>query len=96
MKFRSTVVILFGVMAMVPFPLPSFAKAAPASFAPLVKKHMPTVVNISTKQVVKVRRQSPFGDPRMDEFFSPFFGGAPQRERVRQSLGSGFISLPAK
>lgn len=91
MKFRSTVVVLFSVMAMALFPVLSFAKVAPASFAPLVKKHMPAVVNISTKQVVKVRRQSPFGDPRMDEFFSPFFGGAPPRERVRQSLGSGFI-----
>jgi serine protease Do len=49
------------------------------------------VVNISTKQVVKVRQQSPFGDPQMDEFFFRFFGNRPQREQVRQSLGSGFI-----
>jgi len=38
--------------------------------------------------------QSPFGDPQMDEFFSRFFGGQLQRERVRQSLGSGFIISP--
>jgi serine protease Do len=50
------------------------------------------VVNISTRQVVKVQQQSPFGDPQMDEFFYRFFGGRhPQREQVRQSLGSGFI-----
>jgi serine protease Do len=74
------------------FPLLSFAAAAPESFAPLVKKEMPAVVNISTRQVVRVQQQSPFGDPQMDEFFYRFFGGAaPRREQVRQSLGSGFI-----
>src|SRR5208283_2004499 len=72
-------------------PLLSGATGAPESFAPLVKKEMPAVVNISTRQVVKVQQQSPFGDPRMDEFFYRFFGGRPQREQVRQSLGSGFI-----
>jgi serine protease Do len=70
---------------------PAFG-ATPETFAPLVKKLDRTVVNISTKQVVKVPQQSPFGDPQMDEFFYRFFGGqAPPREQVRQSLGSGFI-----
>lgn len=69
----------------------SNAASTPETFAPLVKKEMPSVVNISTKQVVKVRQQSPFGDPQMDEFFFRFFGNVPQREQVRQSLGSGFI-----
>jgi serine protease Do len=74
------------------FPLSSNAVSTPESFAPLVKKEMPAVVNISTKQVVKVQQQSPFGDPQMDEFFYRFFGGRPpKREQVRQSLGSGFI-----
>jgi serine protease Do len=71
---------------------PVNAQPAPESFAPLVKKLNNLVVNISTRQVVKVRQQSPFGDPQMDEFFYRFFGGQmPQREQVRQSLGSGFI-----
>lgn len=69
----------------------SAARAASDSLAPLVKKLMPSVVNISTKQVVKVRQQSPFGDPQRDQFFYRFFGNAPQQEQVRQSLGSGFI-----
>ncbi len=69
----------------------SGAVSAPESFAPLVKKEISAVVNISTRQVVKVKQQSPFGDPQMDEFFYRFFGGRPQREQVRQSLGSGFI-----
>jgi len=79
------------IVAVCCAPLTSGAASAPESFAPLVKKEMPAVVNISTRQVVKVQQQSPFGDPRMDEFFYHFFGGAPQREQVRQSLGSGFI-----
>ncbi len=71
--------------------LPAHAAGSPESFAPLVKKERPAVVNISTRQVVKLQQQSPFGDPQMDDFFYRFFGGIPQREQVRQSLGSGFI-----
>ena len=68
------------------------AQPAPESFAPLVKKLNNVVVNISTRQVVQARQPSPFGDPQMDEFFYRFFGGQPpQREQVRQSLGSGFL-----
>ncbi|HEX9021514.1 MAG TPA: Do family serine endopeptidase [Nitrospirota bacterium] len=79
--------LLFFVLV----PVVSGAASAPESFAPLVKKELPSVVNISTRQVVKAQQPSPFGDPRMDEFFYRFFGGRPQREQVRQSLGSGFI-----
>jgi len=75
-------------------PAGSKAASTPESFAPLVKKEMPAVVNISTRQVIKVRQPSPFGDPQMDEFFYRFFGGRPQREQVRQSLGSGFVISP--
>ncbi len=82
------VMILLAGFVSVPAGL---AASAPESFAPLVKKEIPAVVNISTRQVVKVRQPSPFGDPQMDEFFYRFFGGKPQREQVRQSLGSGFI-----
>jgi len=86
MRVRSLVIAVL-------FVLPSFAfGATPETFAPLVKRLDRTVVNISTKQVVKVRQQSPFGDPQMDQFFYRFFGGQqPPREQVRQSLGSGFI-----
>jgi len=82
------ILLLLSVLA----PLIAHAASAPESFAPLVKKERQAVVNISTKQVVKVQQQSPFGDPQMDEFFYRFFGGAPQkREQVRQSLGSGVL-----
>src|SRR5512145_2196491 len=78
------ILILFAVPGISP------AQPAPESFAPLVKKLNHAVVNISTRQVIKVRQQSPFGDPFMDEFFNRYFA-APQREQVRQSLGSGVI-----
>ncbi len=62
------------------------------SFAPLVKRAAPAVVNIYTKRVVRDRPVSPFFD---DPFFRRFFGdrfsfGRP-RERVENSLGSGVI-----
>ncbi len=68
------------------------------SFADLVEKLKPSVVNISTTSVVKPRgfegnRQgSPYGqnDP-FEEFFKKFFEGTPQQEFKRQGLGSGFI-----
>lgn len=60
----------------------------------LVKQVSPAVVNISTTQVVRLRRprmRSPFGqqDP-FEEFFHNFFGNIP-REQKRRSLGSGFV-----
>ncbi|MGB3400208.1 MAG: DegQ family serine endoprotease [Candidatus Deferrimicrobiaceae bacterium] len=64
------------------------------SIPALAKEVSPAVVNISTTQVVKLRRprmRSPFGqqDP-FEEFFHNFFGNIPQ-EQKRRSLGSGFI-----
>ena len=62
------------------------------TFAPLVKKVAPAVVNIYSKKVVKNQRISRLFD---DPFFQRFFGGrfgfdAPER-RVQKSLGSGVI-----
>ena len=66
------------------------------SFADLVEVLQPSVVNISTTNVIKQR--SPFqrgpGGPNdpFNEFFEKFFGGqSPEREFKRQGLGSGFI-----
>ncbi len=89
-----TLPVVFLFLFLILDPLGSKAASTPESFAPLVKKEMPAVVNISTRQVVKVQQPSPFGDPQMDEFFYHFFGGRPQREQVRQSLGSGFVISP--
>ncbi len=67
------------------------------SFAGLVEKLKPSVVNISTTSVVRTRGFSPFSsspfgeeDP-FEEFFKRFFGEAPQQEFRQHGLGSGFI-----
>ncbi|MCX7944197.1 MAG: Do family serine endopeptidase [Deltaproteobacteria bacterium] len=68
----------------------------PASFAPLVKKAMPAVVNISVEKVIKYNfpkfKSSPFHDDPFDDFFERFFGfrNIP-KEGKQTGLGSGFI-----
>jgi serine protease Do len=64
------------------------------TFAPVVKRAMPAVVNISSSKVVKTSNQMPgmFDDP----FFRQFFGGrTPRQQQPRAerstSLGSGVI-----
>ena len=63
------------------------------TFAPVVKKAKPAVVNVYAKKIVRVR--SPlFDDPFFRRFFDDdLFFGRP-RERVRNSLGSGVIITP--
>jgi len=90
MRSRSIIHVCAFILTLLPAAAP--AVTAPESFAPLVKAHKASVVNISTRQVIKVKQPSPFGDPQMDQFFYRFFGGQqPPREQVRQSLGSGFV-----
>ena len=69
------------------------------TFAPVVKRAMPAVVNISSSKVVKDQGedggQGLFNDP----FFRQFFGGRmPQQEQPRSqratSLGSGVVVSP--
>jgi Do/DeqQ family serine protease len=55
------------------------------SFAPVVARVAPSVVNVYSRRVV---RQALFNDP----FFSRFFGQGPMATRVQQSLGSGVIA----
>lgn len=58
------------------------------SYAPVVRKAAPAVVNIYTKRVVRTRASPFLNDP----FFSRFFGGSSTpRERIERSLGSGVI-----
>ena len=94
----ATVAALF--CALVPAAIAA-EKAAPRSaaeiqlsFAPLVKKAAPAVVNIYTRKVVKTRQFSPlFNDPFFRRFFGDRFGlgQGRERERVQNSLGSGVI-----
>jgi len=63
------------------------------SFAPVVRKVAPSVVNIYTRKVIEERQSSPFFD---DPFFRQFFGEGfgQNRARVQNSLGSGVIVRP--
>jgi serine protease Do len=71
------------------------------SFAPIVKKAAPSVVNIYSTQTIHFRTR-PFRNPFSDDpFFRQFFGDQPEfnnngREFTRkaQSLGSGVIVSP--
>ncbi|WP_226886938.1 Do family serine endopeptidase [Nisaea nitritireducens] len=61
------------------------------SFAPLVRKVGPAVVNIYARAEVTERRASPlFDDPFFRRFFGDVFPGE-ARKRTAQSLGSGVI-----
>jgi Do/DeqQ family serine protease len=93
--------IIIAVVALA-LPLGSgavLAQAVPSSradiafsFALVVKKAAPAVVNIYSQRVVQGRAISPlFNDPFFQQFFGNDFGlGVPQ-ERVQSSLGSGVI-----
>jgi Do/DeqQ family serine protease len=59
------------------------------SFAPIVKRVAPAVVNVYAQHVVE--NNNPF---LADPFFRQFFGGMP-REQVERSLGSGVIVDPS-
>lgn len=61
------------------------------SFAPVVERAAPAVVNIYSRRVVQ-QRSAFAGDPFFERFFGGDFG-AP-RERVQNSLGSGVIVSP--
>ena len=76
------------------------AQRLPASFADLVDRVAPAVVNISTTKEIQGGEafpmpQFPPGSP-FEEFFKEFFDrDRPQRPRRTFSLGSGFIIDPA-
>jgi len=69
--------------------VPKSAAAIKQSFAPVVKRAAPTVVNVYVRHKVKQSVSPLFNDP----FFRRFFGqqfGVP-RERIQNSLGSGVL-----
>src|SRR5690242_2463165 len=65
-----------------------------SSFAPIIKKAAPSVVNIFTMHTLsqKEMRQNPlFNDPLFREFFGERGGQIPRSRRQEQSLGSGVL-----
>jgi Do/DeqQ family serine protease len=86
---RSTIVVLallLGAIAganlpAVAQPLPTSRDDIPFSYASLVKRVSPAVVNIYTATTMKQQRRYPF----------PFPGLPPQGDRVHNALGSGVV-----
>ncbi|MGO8868802.1 MAG: DegQ family serine endoprotease [Alphaproteobacteria bacterium] len=79
-------------------PLAAGAKVVPEareqvsySFAPVVKKVAPAVVNIYTRTVVEQRSSPLFADPFFRRFFGQNFLGTEPERRVQTALGSGVI-----
>ncbi|MFV0623708.1 Do family serine endopeptidase [Sphingomonas sp. ac-8] len=65
--------------------------AAPMSFADMVARLQPAVVNISTTQRVTVQQNNPFAGTPFEQFFGGPRGGGGSRTQEAQSLGSGFL-----
>ena len=70
--------------------VPSSAGEIRLSYAPVVKRVAPAVVNVYAARVVE-NRVPMFDDP----IFRRFFGGGSPREQVQRSLGSGVIVDPS-
>ncbi|HEX4042193.1 MAG TPA: DegQ family serine endoprotease [Xanthobacteraceae bacterium] len=69
--------------------VPTSPQQVELSFAPIVKRVAPAVVNVYAQHVVE--NNNPF---LADPFFRQFFGGV-QRPQIERSLGSGVIVDPA-
>ena len=62
------------------------------SFAPVVKKAAPAVVNVYVSHVERMPRNPLFDDPIFQRFFG---GGGGETDRVQKALGSGVIVDPS-
>ena len=84
--------IFAAVLAGAAFVLsvPVFAQTALPSFAPVIKRASPAVVNIAVRGTVAAPRNPFFDDPGFRRFFG-FPPDAQQREREFRSAGSGVI-----
>jgi Do/DeqQ family serine protease len=86
--WRMTTVLVLGValsasaVAAQDDVVPPSVAAMKMSFAPIVRRVAPAVVNVYSKRVVR---------QQIDPFWAMFGGGGMSRERVEQSLGSGSI-----
>ncbi|WP_019218800.1 DegQ family serine endoprotease [Bartonella florencae] len=93
MRSSLLVGLFFAIMVQISFhnayaKIPQTQEEIALSFAPLVKKTIPSVVNIYAAR--QIRARSPFaGDPFFEQFFSRFQNNLPVRKQ--SSLGSGVI-----
>src|SRR5271169_6752943 len=64
------------------------------SYAPVVQKVAPAVVNVYASRTEKLARNPLFDDPFFQQFFGRDLAGQ-SRERVEKSLGSGVMVDPS-
>ena len=67
--------------------VPSSMPQVQLTFAPVVKRIAPAVVNVYARSIVQAPTNPIFSDP----MFAQLFGNPQMRQRVQQSLGSGVI-----
>jgi Do/DeqQ family serine protease len=71
--------------------VPSHPSQIEYSYAPLIKKVAPAVVNIYTKRIIRRSQGSPFGGSIFEQLFGDRFSMGGPREREQNALGSGVI-----
>jgi serine protease Do len=109
LKSRTAAILIAAVISLPALPAAAQRGAAPPSFADTIEKLLPSVVNISTTQVIKRPERGEQGGPGMEiprfppgspfeEFFREFFDRQQRQQntpRRATSLGSGFIIDPS-
>ena len=95
LRFALAVAIFLGLSAAeaqtVQKTVPTDPGEVHLSFAPVVKKARPAVVNVYASRVETMPRNPLFDDP----VFRQLFGGQGENSRTAQSLGSGVIVDPS-
>lgn len=98
--FFSIIAVLAATPAETQTPQPTFRGPQSRvdislSFAPVVKRAAPAVVNVYAQRKVQGARNPLFDDPFFRQFFGGQFPGLGQSgERIQRSLGSGVIVDP--
>ena len=92
MKFKSKKLYIYFIFFYFLFNIEGNSQERPASFADLAEKLMPSVVNISTTQVITTRTNPfPFEFPPGSPFEDMFKDFGEPKQRRTSALGSGFI-----
>ncbi len=92
-----TAMLAFGVSEARPAErvVPAGDAELQLSYAPLVRRTAPAVVNIYARKVVRRAFRSPlFDDPFFRRFFGDMLPPGARRERIENSLGSGVVVRP--
>jgi Do/DeqQ family serine protease len=100
MNIQISKLLLLALLILSPLPLaaqdqvPASREEVQLSFAPVVKRTAPAVVNVYAKRIEKQRETGLMADPFFRRFFGEDGGFGRPRERVANSLGSGVIVDP--